>query len=269
MLIQYLSDFHMEFLEKNYKNKFNFAGDILCLAGDICACGVKQDFDNFIEFLHYICPKYKYVIHVAGNHEYYTAGAKNITKNQTIEGIDLSFKKISETIKNYIYLNCEIITLQINKKPYTFIGATLWSKIKPSDYENVEKNMNDYVAIYVWKNNKPQKFTVQDMQRLHKKHAAFISKACKITNKQDVKHPTILITHHKPIEDTPDEKRDILTQAYETDITKLITPNIKLAIHGHTHQHYNKIIDGTRYVSNPYGYPFQRTGFQKNLTIKI
>jgi predicted phosphohydrolase len=256
----------MEFLGKKFKNKFKAVGDVLCLAGDICACGVKEDFDNFLEFLRYICPKYKYVLHVAGNHEYYTAGTKTINKANTMEGLDATFKKITKTIPNYIYLNCDVVTLTIGNRPYTFIGATLWADIKPADYKVVQQNMNDYNYIYVWRDKSARKITPEDVVQLHKKHVNFIAKACKATEKQS---NVILITHHKPVADTPEKQRNVLTQAYETDITTKLSPSVKIAIHGHNHKHYNRLINGTKYVSNPCGYPFQRTGFAKDLTIKI
>lgn len=263
MLIQIISDMHIEFRGLNFKNILKPAADVLCLAGDICAMGVKEDYENFVKFLEYICPKYKYIIHVPGNHEYYTAGSRHITKSDTMGDIDLKLQNLTTIFKNYFYLNCRAITITHNEKKYVFIGAALWAYVKPQDYKQVSSIMNDYKHIYTFKNNKITRFTIQDMQELHFKHLSFIEKACKKAKK----YICVLITHHKPTGDTIN--RDIITQAYETDITKYITPNVKISIHGHTHTHYDKTINGTRYVSNPLGYPREHTKFIKDFVINI
>lgn len=269
--IQYVSDLHLEFRGTKYKNLFKISGDILCMAGDICACGNRRDFNNFTQFLRYICPKYKYVIHVAGNHEYYTAGESKIDEYCTMQAIDKKLKKIESDIPNYIYLNCKSITLTINDQKCIFIGATMWSYVEPAQHKIVQENMNDFVHIYMQKKTGPKKYTIDDMQSLHKKHVNFIGKA--INEAQKKRHPCVLITHHKPIGDTPVNEADILTPAYETDITNIIKSGrescVKLAIHGHTHRHYDKVISGTRYVSNPKGYVNQHTKFIDNIVFKI
>ncbi len=264
--IGYVSDIHLEFRKKNFTNIIKMDTDILCLAGDICACGNKADFNNFVEFLKYICPYYKYVIHVAGNHEYYTAGESEITNWHTMQGICARLKSLEKIIPHYIYLDCQAVILKVNSKPYVFIGATLWAHVEKKDHDEVQKRMNDYNYIYLLKNKKIVKFTVQDMQRIHAKHVRFLEAAI---NKFKG-YPCVVITHHKPVSDSTN--KDTITQAYETDITKIINmkgSTVKCAIHGHTHIHYNKLIGNIRYVSNPKGYVGQHTKYVDNISIKI
>ncbi len=264
--IGYLSDLHLEFRGRKFQNIIKMQTDVLCLNGDICACGNKQDFAIFIDFLKYICPKYKYVIHVAGNHEYYTAGERVITKWHTMQEIDKRFKALEKLVPNYIYLNCQAVTLSINNKQYVFIGATLWANVKPENYSYVEQAMNDYSYIYILKNNKIARFTVLDMQILHKKHVSFINKA--ITRFAAL--PCVVLTHHKPIADTAEP--DLLTQAYETNLVHIIGKNkssVAYAIHGHTHKQYDRFIGKVRYLSNPKGYIGQHTKFVDNISVKL
>ncbi len=264
--IAYVSDIHLEFRGNTFTNIIRMKADVLCLAGDICACGNKKDYSVFVDFLKYICPRFKYVIHVSGNHEYYTAGEKTISKWNTMQEIDKRFKALEKQIPHYIYLNCQAVKLTINAHPYIFIGATLWAHIALKDYRSVQEGMNDYNYIYVLKNGVPARLTVPDMQRIHKRHVAFIAEAVR----RFKNYPCVVITHHKPIEDS--EVKDILTQAYETDITHIIGmkgSNVKCAIHGHTHKHYNKVINGIKYVSNPKGYIGQRTRYVDNLVVVI
>ncbi len=256
------SDNHLEFIGRKFNNLIKMEADILCLAGDICACGNKEDFNIFVDYIKYLSPRFKYIIHVAGNHEYYTSGEKTITKWNTMEEIDKRLKSLQNTISNYIYLNCDVAVLTIRGKKYAFIGATLWAHVNHENYQDVEEGMNDYSYIYKWKYGNPVKFTVPDMQKLFKKHVEFLTAAIQ----KFKSYPCVVITHHKPIEDT--KKYDVLTQAYETDITHIIeSGNVKYAFHGHTHKHYNKTINGIKYISNPKGYKGQRTLYDDNMTL--
>jgi UDP-2,3-diacylglucosamine pyrophosphatase LpxH len=233
------------------------------LAGDICAINDEDDFKKLLKLLDYYHTRYMYIFHIAGNHEGYTIVSRP-TKEQCMDNVHRRLKALTKIFPNYRYLNCNAETVIINKKPYTFIGATLWTKVNAKDWPDVEERMNDYSHIYTYKNGKCVKFTVAEMQKIHKKHVAFIKKTLTIA-----KGPCILITHHKPVGDTPESLRTVFTQAYETDITDIITPNVKVVIYGHTHIPYDKTIKGIRYLSNPLGYPGQHTKFQPEEIVEI
>ncbi len=265
MRIQYISDLHLEFRGTNFKNLFKPSAEVLCMAGDICCVADIQDFKIFVEFLKFICPKFLHVIHVAGNHEYYATGVK-VNVQHTMKAVNQKLAKLSKIFPNYSYLDCQTKILTINDKKYAFIGATMWTTIDKKNMNDVQQTMNDYRHIFVQKNNRIVPFTVNDMQILHKKHVGFIKRMIKLL-KQNKNINCVLVTHHKPIGDT--KNPDILTQAYETNITQYIELPIKLAIHGHTHKHYDRTIQGIRYVSNPLGYPKQHTKFVNNLIINI
>lgn len=268
MIIQYVSDVHLEFKSPDIIPKLlkNINADVLVLAGDICAMGIEEDFGKFIELIKYYSPRYKNIIHVAGNHEYYAA-KKIITKLDCMDAINRKLKALSKTFKNYLFLNCDAITLQFDNKPYMFIGATLWAKIDEKDWKFVENNMNDYTHIYINRNNLPVRLTVAEMQKLHLKHKFFIKKAIEHAAEKNI--PSIIITHHKSLGDTPEHYKTRLTQAYETDITALYKLPVRAVIWGHTHKHFLKEINGITYVSNPKGYPSQHCGFKADLGIHV
>lgn len=283
MKFQIVSDLHLEFRGENFINLFVPCAPVLCMVGDICACGNPKDFAIFIKFLKYITPKYSYILHVAGNHEYYTAGSsQNQIANNTMKDIDLRLKNLSKTFENYYYLNNDTYELISKKgKHYVFIGTTLWSQIPKKKIvinekknismdlaELIEKRMNDYNHIYVkTKDNQIRKYTIIDMQKKHKKAVAFVKKEL---NKAKSNYIYILLTHHKPIFDRNSDEQDALTYAYESPLQDIIIKSpIKLAAHGHTHKSYNKIINKVRVISNPKGYPSERTQFNEKLTISI
>jgi predicted phosphodiesterase len=274
MLIQYISDLHLEMKEPSVIPKLlkNINADILVLAGDICTVASKQQFDKFLTLLNYYKTRYKYILHVAGNHEYYVdpTDAPVVTINECMKAVDTKFKYIMKNIPNYIYLNCTDITLEINKKLYRFIGATLWTKVQKKNQEEIQNSMNDYDCIYINdKNGKINKYTVQDMQRIHAKHLSFIKKAIAQASVFDV--PVILITHHKTLiePDTMKQRDPVIRQAYENDMSEIIKPPIKVVIWGHTHEHCYKKIKGITYTSNPKGYPSQHTLFDADLGVKV
>src|SRR3989338_6804688 len=79
MLVDYLSDLHLEFHSK-YPLLPKSSAEILVLAGDIGYPSHK----NWIDFLHYCKTQYKYVLYVAGNHEYYSRKKTYAAINQLI-----------------------------------------------------------------------------------------------------------------------------------------------------------------------------------------
>lgn len=266
--IQYCSDLHLEFKPITQIPKLvkNVGADILVLAGDISAIDSTRDYDKFVALITYYSKKYKYIIHISGNHEMYCT-TKQVRKEHCVDEVHKKFKALMKLITNYIYLNCDIVTLTINNKPYMFAGATLWTKINPTDAEYVQKSMNDYSSIYLYDNalDKIEKYTVEHMQKAHSKHVAFFKRAIKKAT--EAKLPLVIITHHKPIFEGSTTNR--LKQAYEVDMSKILKRPVVLAIHGHTHEHYDKTINGIRYVSNPKGYPSQHCNYKDDIYVSI
>jgi len=269
MRIQYCSDLHLEFrtnkhiptLIKNPKN----AADVLVLAGDICTMADKDEYNKFVEFIEYYHKKYKCIIHVPGNHEYYMS-SKICNRQSSMDMTDKKMKALQKIYPNYFYLNCNSINIGIDGKVYRFIGATLWTKLKKEDYVYIESHMNDYSSICFFKDNHPRKYNVAEMQRLHSKHFGFLKKEI-IQAKAD-RIPCIIITHHKPIVEQGDHDHRI-DSAYSTDISSIMNANVKLVIYGHTHKHNNVVYNGIRYVSNPKGYIGEKTAFIPDISIDI
>lgn len=267
MIIQYASDIHQEFKSDDIIPKLfkNIKADVLVLAGDICAMADEDNFRKFVALIAYHHMKYKYIFHVAGNHEYYSDSGK--TPNDCMDAVNRKLKAMNKQFPNYIYLNCDVVTVSINQKPYTFIGATLWTKVEKSQWEFAQSSMNDYEHIFVNRNQDVRKFTIEDMQKLHTKHKLFLKKAIEKTNEQNM--PVIVITHHKSISDTPQNRRTQYTQMYETDISSLFKTNVKVVIWGHTHKHYMRVDGNITFASNPKGYPSQHCGFRSDLGISV
>jgi predicted phosphodiesterase len=293
MKIQIVSDLHLEFRGKDVSNILVPSAPILCMVGDICVCGSAVDFNKFINFLTYYTPKFLHILHVSGNHEYYTANnatAKDLAKN-TIPEIDKKLRMLTKEFPNYHYLNNNIwnYTAPKTKHNYVFVGTTLWTHIpnkmiitdeKKGTKEKlaslIEQRMNDYNYIFVpikdqFGKSHYRKYTVSDMKKKHAVASRFIKNVIADAKKSKPTNTTyILLTHHKPLFDKKTDILDEHTYAYESDLAEeLLVEPFVLAAHGHTHVHYDKRVNGVRVVSNPKGYIGESTNFNDKFTVLL
>jgi predicted phosphodiesterase len=280
--LQIVSDMHLEFRGTNFQTIIKPSAPILCMVGDICACGTVSDFQIYKKFIKYIAPKFQYIFHISGNHEYYATGNKNILYSDTVPGINKKIHKYLQEFKNVFYLNNDTFKLTFNKKNYIFIGTTLWTGVRQQDKKKVGDMMNDYCNIYTTippkekkciklvnkiKQNNIRNFNIDDMTKLHKQSLNYIKREIKKIKSNEI---GVVLTHHKPYRS--DDINNIISQAYETDIVGTIIKqphNVKLFVYGHTHIADDKYIDKVRIVSNPKGYPSQKTKYQNNFTISV
>ena len=258
--LQVVSDLHIEFWVD--KKKFNFvqpSADIIVLLGDTCCVGSDYDFATFTRFMvNEIIPKFKYVIIISGNHEYYFT---DDPKQYPIVDMAACNKKLYEFCKQYkncYYLNNNTITIG----KYLLIGSTLWSWIPKDMRKKVHTLMNDYHYIYIGKNL----ITPDDVAKMHVRNVRYIKRQLLKAKKNKLK--AIVLTHHKPyISDTHNPTS--FDCCYESDLSSLFKQPLVLWVYGHTHVSDNITINGVKIVSNPKGYPYQRTCFKKNYTITI
>lgn len=273
--IQIVSDTHLEFRGDNFKNLIKPSAPILFLLGDISVCGQRDSWETYQKFIKYLSPQFEYIFHIPGNHEYYTSN-RHITLKDTIHGIDAKLKKFAKTIPNLNVLNNNTVKLKIGKKNYVFIGTTLWSDVVPVNRKYVQSLMNDYCNMWMpsekpstsiekvsW--NPVRHYNIDDMSKLHAKAVRYVAGVLKKIKPNEI---AILLTHHKPVRDKP--ITDILSQAYETDLTNIIIKKpLRMACWGHTHQRYDKVVNGVRCVSNPKGYPNEVTFHKPDFIVVI
>ena len=75
----------------------------------------------------------------------------------------------------------------------------------------------------------------------------------------DTKHdgPTVVITHHAPSRQSvhPRFANSLLNAAFVSDAERLLGGDrARLWVHGHTHDSFDYLVNGTRVVCNPRGY---------------
>jgi predicted phosphodiesterase len=242
MKLRIFSDLHNEFAPFEPSPS---EADVVILAGDIDikSRGVKWANEVFQ------CP----VIYVCGNHEYYGGH------------IEHTLRKMKEAAASHVHvLENEVLILNQTR----FLVTTAWTDYSSTGDVVVSQrvaweSMNDFTVIR----------TDESFRRLRPNDLIAKSKAAHAWLTQELEKPfngrTVVVTHHAPaLDHLGDELPDDLIAAYANDWPELLSM-ANLWVYGHTHFAADFIKNGCRVVSNPRGYPNQKTGFDPNLLIEI
>ena len=267
--IQIASDLHAEF--RDHKDKYACikpSADILALLGDICCVGSYDDFRLFQQFVNNLIPKYKMIIIVPGNHEYYfnpPVQSQKPTKLNTYSTCDKKLAKYCKTSEKLVLLNNKSILLTVKRKKYLIIGSVLWSHIPKEQHRKFQQMMSCYRSVYVKSSTgEIRRITPHETTKLFNRNVRFIAK--ELNKAKKLKAKAVVFTHHKPY---VSNSRDEYSAAYESDVSKLFAKPLILWAYGHTHIADDRVISGVRFVSNPKGYPYQKTKFNPKFTITI
>lgn len=230
MKVKLISDVHTEFHRDKGASFFHSidlrSHDVLVLAGDI------GDSNSIIDTLCYIeqsVGRAKPWIYIPGNHEYY---------GSTFEQVQSDIKGFFDQSRNGILLNNEFVYI----KGQRFIGSTLWYKEDPLGvaYRN---QVGDFIHIKELDHSNPWMFRENTL-------ALEFLDAC-------LKPDDILVTHMLPSYVCVDQnyQGSMLNQFFVCEMGSLIAEReVKLAMHGHTHESVDRYIGNTRVVCNPFGY---------------
>jgi Icc-related predicted phosphoesterase len=280
------SDIHLEFGSIELTNDQN--ADVLILAGDICVArdielagknmySNRKRTDRYMEFFQQVSKAFPKVIYVVGNHEHYDGDVKYTN------GI---LKRALAEFDNIHILEKETLELD----DITFIGATIWTDMNGGDpltLQGIKNAMNDFRCInnsnnmvsrkvplydnehlaanpegYVVRNvighkfkEEASKFTPTDAMDDHKQAIDYINHV--VANDTTKKY--VVVGHHAPsMQSCADRFRGdrIMNGGFYTELGDFIAyrPEIKLWVHGHTHDTYDYVIGETRVVCNPRGY---------------
>ena len=234
MKIQIYSDLHLEFARFD---PVPIDADVVILAGDIDikSRGVSWANDTFQ------CP----VIYVCGNHEYYGGH------------IGHTLRKMKDAALPHVHvLENEMLILDGTR----FLVTTAWTDYSSTGDVVAAKRiawdlMNDFLVIRA----------DLDYRRLRPDDLVAKSMRAHLWLTQELNRPfdgkTVVVTHHAPVLDhLGDDHPGHLAAAYANDWSELLS-KADLWIHGHTHFAADFFKNGCRVVSNPRGYPGQRTGF--------
>ena len=253
MKIQIVSDIHLEFGHNFHID--NAGADVLILAGDICCA---RHIDKHIGFFAQCSDKFKSIIYIMGNHEHYKH-----TFNDTASVI----RKALSRFDNIHLLDNQVLTIDGLK----FIGATLWTDMNancPLTKNKLMFGMNDFRLIkYKNRRDDYMKFGPGHAYAEHQISKAFIESQILFDDA-----PHVIVTHHAPSFRSihPRYANDThMNGGYASNMEDLMTQNVKLWIHGHTHTPFDYMVNDTRVLCNPMGYPNERNGPNPNLILEI
>lgn len=237
-----MSDLHFEYHKdrgKQFIDSLDPTGvDALILAGDI---GEISVINGVIESF---CAKYKNIIMVKGNHEYYNSNREDIIDN---------FASLEEQFPNFHLLNNKIFELDGKR----FLGSTLWYPYVNYYLAREWMDFNTIKGLSSWvhiENEEAKKFFEDNLQE-----------------------GDIVITHMLP-------SPQCIHKMYQGDPSNIFyVSNMEYLIEerkparwffGHTHKKVDLTIGDTKVRANPRGYVMfheteEENGFDPNLKIDI
>lgn len=247
MKIAVASDLHLEFRDLTLNNDEN--ADVLVLAGDICLA--KKLTEPVLNFFKEVSERFPHVVYVVGNHEHY-----NYRFDRTVSDL----KQVLLPYTNIHVLDNEIFELD-NK---TFVGATLWTDMNQSDPQTLEAakwGMNDFHIIKYTDGVNFFKFKPEQSVIEHNRSRDYIKHVIRNCNDRDnyLERDVIVVTHHcpSPRSSHPRFAGDLLNGCFNSNLDHMMemADNVRLWIHGHTHDAFDYKIGITNVVCNPRGYP--------------
>jgi predicted phosphodiesterase len=241
MEVALLSDLHLECKMFDIEAEVKGA-DVLILSGDVCEA---RNTGKFLSFFTNCSKKFKHVLYVFGNHEFY---------GEEYHEAKVKIKNTLQHLSNIIILDNESITID----GVLFIGSTFWTdfnKEDPISMWQCRRVMNDYNLIRIKDEEiESRRLQPQDTVVMHQEAK---KKVTSMLEQKDIK--TVVITHHCPTSKSVHEKYKGATHingAYFSNQENLIfdNPQIALWTHGHTHEPFDYMCASTRVVCNPRGY---------------
>jgi Icc-related predicted phosphoesterase len=256
--INVMSDLHL-----NFEDLVLPGGDILVLAGDVCEAGhirLSQNLNKFLDitsryerFFKEELVKYRKVIYVAGNHEYYQhdyATAHDRIKLLLPDNTHFLQNEFVE-IDDVIFYGSTFWTDCNNRDPIT--AFTLQQQL--SDYRFIKHSNSIKVTPLNGANYFTNKFTPQFTIDLHLEALTQLQKVCNTFSDKKI----VVVGHHAPSPFSLDPNyadRYHMNGGYCSDLSEVMlnNPNIVLWCHGHVHCCNDYMIGNTRIISNPRGY---------------
>ena len=227
--LRIMSDLHLEFGKLNVPVLPGDADTILILAGDV------HTGHNATTFIDLMLMRFKAVIYVLGNHEFY---------HEDMEDVRLFWQRSMKYHHNLhvldpgIYIN--------DAQDFRVIGATLWTETQNPAMQTM---LNDYACIQ----RENRVLTVQDTYNLYLDDLAYIQAQLATP----FEGTTIVVTHHAPVAECvrPHYVGDLMNACFHNYLEDVLKDNdIAMWIHGHMHDTIHFTQSGTEVYCNPRGY---------------
>lgn len=259
MRVYIASDLHLEYSPLTIENKDGV--DCLILAGDILVANdlVRSPRDRdpalinndgkahrragwYRDFMREVSANFPSVVAISGNHEFYGGrwwGTLDVLREEWGQYPNIHFLENDTVIIN----------------DYRFIGAALWTDMNrqnPISKRVIKDSMNDYHEILDdrqgFRHIRPEDTIVRHLESLR-----YIQDQLSA----DINTPTVVVGHHAPTYESisPRYRNEQHTNGFASDLSSLILnhPNIRLWVHGHTHDDQDYMVGDTRVACHPRG----------------
>ena len=233
MKIRVLSDLHLEFAAWIPPAA---DADVVVLAGDI-HIGVRG-----LEWAREQFPSLP-IIYVSGNHEFYGGQLQPVSAALRATALRLDIHVLD--------------TGELVLDGTRFLGATLWTDFALyGTGPRLLRSMNDArgaISDFRMIRRSPTEFLrPEDAREMHLEQAKWLQG--RLAGEFD--GPTVVVTHFLPLRQSihPKYEGDEFNPAFASDLAHLVAPPVNLWIHGHTHESFDYVVNGTRVVCNPRGY---------------
>lgn len=230
MRIQLMSDLHFEYHRDRGRQWIStldsYGVDVLILAGDIAE--VREG--HLAEVLGLFLERFKQVVFVPGNHEYY--GSTILEAGQTFESLNADFEHLH-------ILRRESVTI----KGQRFVGASLWFTERfDEEHVGLEGRLNDFHKI----GGGFKQWVYQEAKR----DSEFL-----LTSVQE---GDVVITHHIPSSRGVATKWQSVIDGFGRFFVHALPEEViqksRLWCHGHGHDSVQTQIGAHTLVANPFGY---------------
>ena len=249
--VQIASDLHIEYKNDSIPDPLQFitpSADILILAGDIGSLYKMHQLKGFLERL---CPHFKNVLYIPGNHEFYI-----VPENVHYVGMKCLRKRLhtlANDIDNLYILDRKSVIIE----NICIVGCILWS--------NPEIKIPRYIVRINDVTNKS--YTLNHQQDLN--YIKAMIQYCK-----DTKLKLVVVTHYCPtLEPLKNARKKVkLYSLYATNLEHLlIKDQVDTWICGHIHSNFDFYSSGgTRVVGNQKGKPKDHIrDYSKTFTLKL
>jgi Icc-related predicted phosphoesterase len=253
--IRVLSDLHWEFLQGR-EEAFAMPAvpaDVVVLAGDIHVGSegllwARQAFPD------------TEIVYVAGNHEFY---------DRVWDRVLPELRRVAKQLGVHFLDGDEVAISGVR-----FLGATLWTDFdlfgplaRGIAMREAGRYITDFRLIEVHRRRDGEPLAPTERQwltpaqtvRWHAAKRHWLETALEAA----AAGPTVVVTHHAPHFDSvhPRFAKDLTSAAFASDLSPLLG-KAALWIHGHMHDSFDYVRQGTRVVANPRGYPRSRGGFE-------
>jgi predicted phosphodiesterase len=233
MKIRVLSDLHLEFAAWTPPAA---AADVIVLAGDIHV-GTRG-----LEWAREQFPSLP-ILYVVGNHEFYGGQMQQVSAalRATAQRLDINVLDAGELVLDGT----------------RFLGATLWTDFALygtgprllSSMNAARRAINDFRMI---RHGPAEFFRPEIARETHLAQVRWLEGKLA----EEFGGPTVVVTHFLPHRQSihPKYEGDEFNPAFASDLAHLVAPPVTLWIHGHTHESFDYVVNGTRVVCNPRGY---------------